>query len=72
MSIQQAIAADRSGNDIEASQFYDEVIQEPDPPIEAVTNLACLYFRIDDYGYESAKNLDASFVKDQAQECMNY
>lgn len=62
MSLQDAVTAEREDRLIEAAEAYETLLREERPRLEALLNLAVLYWQVTDYGYWTTKGLPQDFV----------
>lgn len=46
----------------DAAQAYESILQRADAPIEAFINLACVYWRSTEFGFNAGLNLNHKFV----------
>ena len=63
MNITDAIALDRSGDVVQASSAYEQVLLTETTPSDALVNLIVLYWQSTDYGFSVSRSLPASFVE---------
>lgn len=60
--LSEAIRADIEQKFEEASEIYEEIISNGDANLEVFINLACLYWEVTDFGFNTAHNLPMKFI----------
>lgn len=63
MTLDDARKADREGRLIEAATLYEEALSEGRLPVDALMDMAILYWQATDYGYWTGKELPLAFVR---------
>lgn len=63
MTLGAAVKADQEGRLVGAAALYEEALSEGDVPVDALMDMAILYWQATDYGYWTGKGLPVEFAK---------